>query len=75
MVIPARLRKSMKLHEGERFIVAGLGDIIILRRVQLSRERLRLKRLIRESSEKAKKSGFTGREVEKLIEKTRKTSE
>jgi len=74
IVIPAELRKSMHLKEGERFIVTGLDDTIILRKLELSQERLRLKRLIMESSEKAKKSGFTEKEVEKLIEKTRKVS-
>ncbi len=43
--------------------------------MRLTQERLRLKRLIRESSEKAKKSGFTEKEVMKLIEKTRKVTE
>ncbi len=75
IVIPTELRKSMHLKEGERFIVTGLGDTIILRKLELSQERLRLKRLIRESSGKARKSGFTEKEVEKLIEKTRKVSE
>jgi len=74
IVIPTELRKSMHLKEGERFIVTGLDDTIILRKLELSQERLRLKRLIMESSEKAKKSGFTEKEVEKLIEKTRKVS-
>ncbi len=72
VVIPTELRKSMHLKEGERFIVAGLGDTIILRKLELSQERLRLKKLIRESSEKARKFGFTEREVERLIEKTRR---
>ncbi len=76
IVIPTELRKSMHLTEGERFIVTGLGDdTIILRKLKLSQERLRLKRLIRESSEKARKFGFTEKEIEKLIGKTRKISE
>ncbi|MDG6898103.1 MAG: AbrB/MazE/SpoVT family DNA-binding domain-containing protein [Nitrososphaerota archaeon] len=74
IVIPTEIRKSMKLREGERFIVTGLGDTIILRKLELSKERLRLKRLIRESSEKARKSGFTKKEVAMLIEKARKIS-
>ncbi len=74
IVIPRELRRSMNLKEGERFIVTGLGDTIILRKLELSQERLRLKKLIKESSDKARKSGFTEKEVEKLIEKTRKVS-
>ena len=72
VVIPTELRRSMHLKEGERFIVTGLGDTIILRKLELSRERLRLKRLITRSTEKARKSGFTQREIERLVEKTRK---
>lgn len=74
VVIPTELRRSMHLKEGERFIVTGLGDTIILRKLELSQERLRLKRLITKSSEKAKRSGFTEREIERLVEKTRKVS-
>ncbi len=75
IVIPSELRKSMNLKEGERFIVMGLGNTILLRKLELSQERLRLKKLIRESREKAKKSGFTEGEIEKLIQETRKATE
>jgi AbrB family looped-hinge helix DNA binding protein len=49
VVIPTELRKRMKLKEGERFIVMGLGDTIILRKLELSQERLRLNKLIRDA--------------------------
>ncbi len=75
IVIPTELRKSMRLKEGERFIVMGIGDTIILRKLELSQERLRLKKLIRESREKTGKSGFSESEVEKLIRETRKVTE
>jgi AbrB family looped-hinge helix DNA binding protein len=74
VVIPTGLRKSMNLKEGERFIVMGLGDTIILRKLELSQERLRLKRLIKESRERASKSGFSEQEVANLIRETRKAS-
>ena len=74
IVIPSELRRSMNLKEGERFIVMGLGDTIILRKLELSQERLRLKRIIGESRAKARKSGFTEKEVEKLIQETRKVT-
>lgn len=74
IVIPTGLRRSMNLKEGERFIVIGLGDTIILRKLELSQERLRLKRLIEKSRAKARKSGFTEKEVEKLMQKSRKAS-
>lgn len=73
IVIPTEIRKSMKLKEGERFIVVGLGDTIILRKLDLSHERLRLKKLIAASQAKATRSGFTEAEIRKLIQETRKT--
>lgn len=72
IVIPTELRKSMNLKEGERFIVMGLGDTIVLRKLELSQERLRLKRLLRESRERARKAGFSEDEVTKLVRETRK---
>jgi AbrB family looped-hinge helix DNA binding protein len=75
IVIPTGLRKSMNLKEGERFIVIGVGDTIVLRKLELSEERLRLKKLIRESRAKARKSGFSEEEVAKLIRDTRKAIE
>jgi bifunctional DNA-binding transcriptional regulator/antitoxin component of YhaV-PrlF toxin-antitoxin module len=52
----------------------GLGDTIVLRKLELSQERMRLKRLIRYSQEKARKFGFAESEVEKLIQETRKVT-
>jgi AbrB family looped-hinge helix DNA binding protein len=75
IVIPTELRKSMNLKEGERFIIMGVGDTIVLRKLELSQERLRLKKLIRESREKARKGGFSEGEVTKLIRETRKANE
>jgi AbrB family looped-hinge helix DNA binding protein len=75
IVIPTELRKSMNLKEGERFIVMGVGDTIVLRKLELSNERLRLKKLIRDSREKAKTSGFDEEEVDRLIRETRKITE
>jgi hypothetical protein len=46
--------------------VTGISDTIILRKLELTQERLRLKQLIKESSEKAEKSGFSEEEVVKL---------
>ena len=74
VVIPTELRKSMNLREGERFIVMGLGDTIVLRKLELSQETRRLKRLIRESREKARRAGFTEAEVAALVRETRKAS-
>jgi bifunctional DNA-binding transcriptional regulator/antitoxin component of YhaV-PrlF toxin-antitoxin module len=64
----------MHLKEGERFIVMGLEDTIVLRKLELSKERLRLKDLIQKSRKRASKIGFSEREIERLIAKTRKAS-
>jgi len=75
VVIPTELRRSMNLREGERFIIMGVGDTIVLRKIELSQEKIRLKKLIRESREKARRSGFSEEEVTKLIRETRKATE
>jgi AbrB family looped-hinge helix DNA binding protein len=75
IVIPTEVRRSMHLKEGERFIVMGIGDTIVLRKLELSQEKLRLKRLMTEARTRAKKSGFTEKEIQELIQATRKTSD
>ena len=73
VVIPNEMRKKMKLKDGTRFVVLGLDDTIVLRRVELSQERDRLKRLLGEARKKARTSGFSQREIERLIKSSRKT--
>lgn len=72
VVIPNEIRKQMKLREGMKFLVLGVEDTIILRRLELSKERLRLKQLLEKSRRKARKLGFSQVEIEKLIRETRK---
>lgn len=74
IVIPNEMRKRMGLKVGTRFLVMALDDSILLRKVELSQERLRLKQLLEESKKKAKKAGFTEKEIERLISVTRKAS-
>ena len=72
VVIPTEIRKDMHLKEGERFIVTGVDDTIILRKLELPKERLRLIELLHRSRKKARRSGFSDKEVELLIQKTRR---
>jgi len=72
VVIPNEIRKKMRLKEGMRFVVMGLNDTIVLRKLELTRERLRLKQLLQRSRTRAAKAGFTEREIDKLIHETRK---
>jgi len=75
VVIPNELRKSLRLREGTRFLVMGMDDTIILRRIELSKERMRLKELLKQSRQKAQKVGFTEKEIDRLIHLMRKISE
>ncbi|MCP8316430.1 MAG: AbrB/MazE/SpoVT family DNA-binding domain-containing protein, partial [archaeon] len=43
IVIPNEMRRRMGLKEGTRFLVMGLEDTIVLRKLELSQERIRLK--------------------------------
>ena len=74
IVVPSEIRKKMKLTEGTRFVILGFKDTIVLRKLELSEERLRLKRLLARSREKAEKLGFSEREIQKLLDSSRKAT-
>lgn len=74
VVIPNEVRRSMGLKEGTRFLVVGLDDTIVLRKLELSQERMRLKQLMEKSRIKAEKVGFTEKEIDRLIHSYRKVS-
>jgi len=75
VVIPTEVRRKMGLKEGTRFLVIGLEDIIVLRRLQLSEEKLRLKKLLAEARFSAKTHGLSEKEIERLVRLVRKSSE
>jgi len=74
VVIPNELRKQMGLKEGARFIVLGIDDTIVLRKLELSKERIKLRQILEKSKKKAGKIGFTEIEIDKLIQSVRKVS-
>lgn len=74
IVIPSAMRKRMKLKEGTRFVMLGLDDTIVLRKIELSQERLRLKQLLAKSREKAEKVGFSEDEIDRLVKASRKVT-
>jgi AbrB family looped-hinge helix DNA binding protein len=74
VVIPTEVRRKMGLKEGTRFLVVGLDDVIVLRRLELSEEKVRLKKLLTEARLSAKTHGLSQREVERLIHVVRKSS-
>lgn len=57
-----------------KFLLVGVGDTILLRRLELSEEKRRLKHLLQESRKKAAKIGFTAKEIDEFIRETRKVS-
>jgi AbrB family looped-hinge helix DNA binding protein len=72
VVIPNAVRKQLGLKEGMKFLVIGVGDTIVLRRLEMNEERVRLKNLLQESRRRAEKIGFTKREIEDFIQQSRK---
>jgi len=75
VVIPTEMRRRMGLREGTRFLVVGLEDTIILRKLRVSEEKLRLRQLLAQARVSAKKRGLSKREIERLIHAVRKVSE
>lgn len=72
VVIPNAVRRKLGLREGMKFLVVGVDDTIVLRRLEMNEERSRLKNLLQESRRKAEKIGFTEREIEEFIHQSRK---
>jgi len=75
VVIPTQVRRKMGLKEGTKFLVVGLEDIIVLRKLQLSEEKLKLKKLLAEARPSAKTHGLSEKEIERLIHALRKSRE
>lgn len=73
IVIPNEVRKQMGLKKGTRLLVVGIDDTLVLRRLELSKERVRLKHLLEKSRQKAEETGFTEKEIDKLIHSIRKS--
>jgi len=75
VVIPTQVRRKMGLKKGTKFLVVGLEDIIVLRKLQLSEEKLKLKKLLAEARSSAKTHGLSEKEIERLIHAVRKSRE
>ena len=75
VVIPTQVRRKMRLKEGTKFLVVGLDDIIVLRKLEFSEEKLKLKKLLAKARSSAKTHGLSEKEIEKLIHAVRKSRE
>ena len=73
VVIPTDVRRKMGLKEGTRFLVVGLDDVIVLRKLELSEEKVRLKKVLGKARVSAKTDGLSEREVDRLIHMVRKS--
>jgi AbrB family looped-hinge helix DNA binding protein len=74
VVIPSTVRSKLGLRRGTRFLVVGIGNTVVLRRLDLSEETISLKKILEESRKKARKVGFSSKEINEFIRRTRKAS-
>ena len=74
VVIPSTVRSKLGLRRGTRFLVVGIGNTVVLRRLDLSEETISLKKILEESRKKARKVGFSSKEINEFIRRTRKVS-
>lgn len=68
VVIPLNIREIMGLKEGEKFIVSGQEDTIILKKIRMSE----FDELMKKTHEFAKKAGITPKDVRDAIKQVRK---
>ena len=68
IVIPQEIREKMHLHEGEKFVVVGADDTILLKKIQSPS----FEDLLKETREIVKKSGLKQEDVEEIIHRVRR---
>jgi len=66
IVIPQILRNRMKIHEGEKFVVIGGNNTIILKRLEMP-SFSGVDKLLKKTGEFAKKKGIKKSDVEEAI--------
>lgn len=71
VVIPEEIRELLDLHTGDKFIVIGDKDTIILKTIQKPSIK-NLSMLMEKANKQAKKAGLTKKDVEEAIKKARK---
>jgi len=75
IVIPQGLRERLKLAEGEKFIVIGQDNTIVLKKVEMpSKEKLlkELSGIAKKAAERAEKLGIKEQDVPDLVHTLRK---
>jgi len=71
VVIPRGLRDSMKINEGEKFVIIGEGDTIVLKKLAVPSFG-GIDKLLKKTREFAKSKGMRGSDVEEAIREARK---
>ena len=70
VVIPQELRERLNLHTGEKFIVIGEDDTIVLKKLEVPSFK-GFERLLKKTRKFAKKKGIKTSDVEEAIKKIR----
>ncbi len=71
VVIPLDIREELGLREGEKFIVMGEDDTVILKKIKIPSFE-NFDRLIKKTREFAKSRGINEKDVEEAIKRARK---
>ena len=70
VVIPQSLRNKMKIHAGEKFVVIGEDNTIVLKKLEMPTFS-GVDKLLKKTREFAKKKGITSSDVQEAIKHTR----
>lgn len=70
VVIPQEIRDKLNLHAGEKFIVIGEDDTVILKKLEVPSFK-GFDKLLKKTREFAKKKGIKPSDVEKAIKRVR----
>lgn len=71
IVIPQSLRNKMKIHEGEKFVVIGEDNTLILKKLEIP-SFSGIDKLLKKTRDFAKKKEIKESDVEEAIKQTRK---
>lgn len=71
VVIPQAVREALEISSGTRFAVAGEGDTIILKKLEIP-SKWELKSLLAQSRKAARKSGLKKTEIARAVREERK---
>ncbi len=74
VVIPSAVRSKLGLRRGTKFLVVGIGNTVVLRRLDLNEEATGLRKVLDEFRKKARKVGFSPKEIDEFIRRARKVS-